>query len=101
MTEKAASRLTWNEGRYGSQNGVAGDVTLFVINGRTQRDHLRWQMSTELPGLAGRVWEDDDTDALKAQAEDVLDDWLTRVGGDDEPGECQCPENRLYGTCGH
>jgi hypothetical protein len=23
------------------------------------------------------------------------------LGIDDEPGECQCYENRNYGTCGH
>ena len=74
-------RLTWNEGRHISVSGVAGDIPLFSINWKTQRDHPDWQMRTELPGFAGKVWEDDDRDALKAQAEQVLGEWLARVNG--------------------
>jgi hypothetical protein len=72
--------ITWKPGKYGSESGTAGSVSLFGITYRTQREAPAWTMRTSLPGLESRQWQDDDRDVLKARAEDILGRWLARIG---------------------
>jgi hypothetical protein len=73
-------RLTWKQGNYRTHYGSAGGIELFIISHRTVRGGADWLMQTRLPGAANAA-ESDDIDALKAEAEQVLADWLERVGG--------------------
>ena len=78
-TEKQ-TRLTWQEGRWQSHEGSAGEVKLFSIHYHTQRGDPAWFLRTELPQLGHMSWKDDSKDALKEMAEKVLDAWLTQIG---------------------
>jgi hypothetical protein len=72
--------ITWKPGKYSSEQGSAGSVGLFGITYRTKHDAPAWTMRTSLPGLQSRQWQDDDRDVLRARAEDVLGEWLARIG---------------------
>lgn len=77
-TEKG-ERLTWEDGAHTSCNGFAGGFRLFSITWKSRRQEPNWLMRCDLPGLAGKEWKNDDLDALKAEAADLLAAWLRRV----------------------
>jgi hypothetical protein len=80
--DESKARLTWQAGQYTTHHGTAGGLRLFSITWKSRREEPNWLMRTDLPGHAGREWKNDDMAALQAQAERILADWLTRVGGE-------------------
>lgn len=74
------TRLTWKPGPYSTCTGLADGLRLFGITWKSQREQPNWLMRSELPGLAGREWKDDDREKLQAEAERLLDEWLAKIG---------------------
>ena len=77
-----SDRLEWRSGKYSTETGYSGNVSLFGITWKTQRGAPDWSMRTELPGLRSKTWESNDKDELRATAERVLDQWLARRNGE-------------------
>jgi hypothetical protein len=76
------TRITWQAGQHTTHYGMAGGLRLFSITWRSRREDPNWLMRSDLPGHTGHEWRNDDMPALQAQAERILADWLTRVGGE-------------------
>jgi hypothetical protein len=71
------TRITWKEREFSGFAGRAGGVQLFSVTRRSRR----WILQTTLPGLRYRTWDSDDCGVLYGRAEEILDEWLSRVGG--------------------
>jgi len=74
------NRLTWSRTEY-NEVGKAGLIVLFSINYRVISTDLKYYLVTRLPGFdRNKKWADDDPDALKKAAENILGKWLREVG---------------------
>jgi hypothetical protein len=81
------SLLTWAAGPYSTHVGTAAGIRLFGITWKSQRENPNWLMRSELPGLAGREWKDDDLQVLQAVADEVLAGWLGQIAGLQAPAD--------------
>jgi hypothetical protein len=75
------SLLTWEPGSYNTHTGSAGGVRLFSVTWKSRREDPNYLMRSDLPGYEGREWKDDDREKLQARAEQLLSQWLAKVGG--------------------
>lgn len=74
------ARITWKDGGYSSMFGCVGGLRLFSIDWKTRREDLNYLLTTDLDGFSGEKWQDNDADVLKARAEQVLEEYVHRLG---------------------
>jgi hypothetical protein len=89
------NRLTWADGKFSTKDGYAGGVRLFAITWKTHREDPSWLMRSDLPGLTGREWKDNDIAVLQDEAEELLALWLAKVNGlpaQEAEGTTELPE---------
>ena len=83
--------IVWKDAPYNTKYGLVGGLQLFAVTWKSRREDPSWLMRCELPGLLGQEWKDDDIEALKTKAAEVLEDWLRRVFGV-LPGRAECAD---------
>lgn len=76
------SLLRWEETRAPTHAGLAGEVWLFTYTWDDDKLHPGepWVLTTTLPGYGGKKWHGTDEAVLRKVADELLADWLKRIG---------------------
>lgn len=74
-----SDRINWVEGKYSETSGFVGRHRLFSISWKTRRTAPDWTLDVLLPG-SGQSIESSDKDALKAEAEELLEHFVASLG---------------------
>lgn len=75
-------RIEWSEhtsSHTGSRIGISGKLEGIVIF-RISHLHERYNLRTDLPGYAGKIWSRPSEEEAKELAGKILIYWMSRVG---------------------
>jgi hypothetical protein len=93
-------KITWTADAYSTHHGQVGGVRLFAVSWKSRRGDPNYLMRSDLPGVH-QEWKNDDLDVLKAEAEDILAEWLAKVAGDEPAIQPRLTDGHIHQNGAH